>query len=510
MKNIFKYAVSVLAGAMAFAACQQEEAPLGSEISVAPTSLVVAGQNAENQTVTVTANGDWIAVVPEWIKLDPAYGSGNTTVVMSFADNLDADNTLAAKRTATVLFSVNDASAELEVEQEGDPNKAPAEVKVVTCAEFNAQPDNAGPFRLTGTIVNVETVSASYKNANLTIADETGKVYLYRLGPGTDENGEDLKIENYGFAEGDQLTVEGYKSSYNESPQMGQGGFVVSHVRSLLAVSPVEFSFEKAAGSFAVNVSVADDPEVFFSHAVSVDWIKYEGLSKDGKKMFANFSYTEFNEMAAPREGEITFTATKGDRSSAQTVKVVQYGITPDPVSVEQAITNEKGTWLSVKGIVTGMNKKGYIITDSEGNAMHAYVNAVPTVSLGDEVLLTGKLDSYNNFWQIGTPVTRVLSSKNEFDYPDPVVIDAAEDIDAYASGTHLPVYVEAVGVPTGSYGDMEIVSGYKVSPYQTSSSINVGDYVGKTVKYRGYGYQNYNGKTLNLILLSIEEMPQQ
>lgn len=510
MKNIFKYAMSVLVGAMAFAACQQEAAPLGSKISVAPTSLVVAGQNAENQTVTVTADGDWIAVVPEWIKLNPASGSGNTTVILSFADNLDADNTLAAKRTATVLFSVNNASAELEVEQAGDPNKTPAAVQEVTCAEFNAQPDNAGPFRLTGTIVNVETVSASYKNANLTIADETGEVYLYRLGPGTDENGEDLKIESYGFAEGDLLTVEGYKSSYKGEPQMAQGGYVVDHVKSLLTVSPAEFTFEKEAGSFAVNIGVADDPEVRFSQVVSCDWIKYEGLSKDGKKMFANFSYTEFNEMAAPRNGEITFTATNGERSSSQTVKVTQYGITPDPVSVAQAITKESGTWLSVKGIVTGMNKKGYIMTDTEGNAMHAYVNAVPTVSLGDEVLLTGKLGSYNNFWQIATPVTRVLSSKNEVTYPAPVIIDSAEDIDAYASGTHLPVYIEAVGVPTGSYGDMTIADGYKVSPYQTSSSINVADYVGKTVKYKAYGYQNYKGKTLNLILLSVEEVSQQ
>ena len=72
MKNTFRYLVSILAGAIALAACQQESAPLGTKISVNPTTITVAGQNAEDQTVTVTADGDWIAVVPSWITANPA------------------------------------------------------------------------------------------------------------------------------------------------------------------------------------------------------------------------------------------------------------------------------------------------------------------------------------------------------------------------------------------------------------------------------------------------------
>lgn len=237
MKNIFRYIASFLVGAMALAACQQEIAPLGEEISVNPATVSVAGQNAEDATVTVTADGDWIAVVPEWITAAPAYGSaGETTVTLSFADNLDADGTLAAARKATVLFSVNATSAELAVEQAGDPDKAPAEVKTVTCKEFNAAEDGAGPFKVVGTISNIEQISPStaYNNGNLTITDETGSLYLYRVGPGDGK-----KLEDLGLAVGDKITVEGKKGSYNGSPQMAQGGVILAVEKSLLSVSKV-------------------------------------------------------------------------------------------------------------------------------------------------------------------------------------------------------------------------------------------------------------------------------
>lgn len=500
---------------MTLAACQQEVAPLGTEISVNPVSLSVEGQNAATQTVEVTANGDWITVSPQWITVTPAYGTGNTTVTLTFADNLDADNTLAAARTAKVYFSVTGAQAALEVVQAGDPNKAPAEIQTITCAEFNALEDNAGPYRLTGTIVNVEEVSASYKNANLTIADETGEVYLYRVGPGVDENGDDRKIENFGLAVGDILTVEGTKGSYNNNPQMAQGGSIITHIKSLLTVDSTPLSFEKEAGSFTLKVAVSNDPDVdastlFNAPEVDVDWLVFDGWTVDGKKILAQFSYEEYNEKAAPREAKISFSAGNGNMTFTTIVPVIQNGDIPDPVAIETAVANEKGTWVSVQGIVMGMNKRGYILMDEAGKSIYAHVNAVPEVELGDEVKLAGNLDANNCFWQIAKPVSIVLSKGNKVTYPEPVVVDAAEDIDPTAEGTHLPFYIEATGVPTGNYGDMTIVEGYKVSPYQTSASINVADYIGKTVKYHGYAYQNYKGATMNIMLLSVEEVAAQ
>ena len=516
MKNTFRYLVSILAGVIALAACQQESAPLGTKISVDPTTITVAGQNAEDQTVTVTADGDWIAVVPSWITANPAFGSGNATVVLSFKDNLEKNkegqDELAAARTAKVYFSVAEAQAVVEVSQEGDPNKAPAEVTEVTCEEFNAKADGEGPFRLTGTIVNVETVSASYKNANFTIADESGKVYLYRVGPGSDEFGDDLKIENYGLAVGDIVTVEGMVGSYNGSKQMAQGGVIVEHVKSLLSVNAEPVNLTKEAGNFTLKVAVINDDEakantLYNAPEVDVDWLVFDGWTMDGKKVLAQFSYEEYNVKAAPRTATITFSAGNGVQSFSTVIEVTQKGDIPDPVAIEAAVANEKGTWVSVEGLVMAKNKKGYILMDEAGKSIYAHVNTAFEVAVGDKVQLTGNLDVYNNFYQIANPITIPLSKGNKVTYPEPVVIDAAEDITASAEGNHLPFYIQATGVPTGNYGDMVIVEGYKVSPFQTDPSVPVADYADKNVKYSGYAYQNYKGQTLNIILFAIEEV---
>ena len=473
MKNTFRYLVSILAGVIALAACQQEAAPLGSKISVDKTSIEVAGQNAEKQTLAVEADGDWVVVTPSWIIANPSYGTGDATVELSFKDNLEnGKEELAAARTAKVYFSVAEAQAVVEVSQEGDPNKAPAEVKVVTCEEFNAKADGEGPFRLTGTIVNVQAVSASYKNANFTIADESGddksgKVYLYRVAPGSDEFGDDLKIENYGLAVGDIVTVEGMVGSYNGSKQMVQG-VIVEHVKSLLSVNAEPVNLTKEAGNFTLKVAVINDDEakantLYNAPEVDVDWLVFDGWTMEGKKVLAQFSYEEYNVKAAPRTATITFSAGNGVQSFSTVIEVTQKGDIPDPVAIEAAVANEKGTWVSVKGLVMAKNKKGYILMDEAGKSIYAHVNAEPEVKIGDEVQLTGNLDAFRNFWQIANPISIILSSGKKITYPEPVVVDSAADIDPTAEGTHLPFYFEVTGVPVGDYGDVTVVEDYIV-----------------------------------------------
>lgn len=514
MKNTFRYLVSILAGVIALAACQQEAAPLGSKISVDKTSIEVAGQNAEKQTLAVEADGDWVVVTPSWIIANPSYGTGDATVELSFKDNLEnGKEELAAARTAKVYFSVAEAQAVVEVSQEGDPDKAPAEVTVVTCEEFNAKADGEGPFRLTGTIVNVEAVSASYKNANFTIADESGKVSLYRVGPGSDEFGDDLKIENYGLAVGDIVTVEGMVGSYNGSKQMVQG-VIMDHVKSLLSVNAEPVNLTKEAGNFTLKVAVINDEEakantLYNAPEVDVDWLVFDGWTMDGKKVLAQFSYEAYDVKAAPRTATITFSAGNGVQSFSTVIEVTQKGDIPDPVAIEAAVANEKGAWVSVKGLVMAKNKKGYILMDEAGKSIYAHVNAEPEVKIGDEVQLTGNLDAFRNFWQIANPISIILSSGKKITYPEPVVVDSAADIDPTAEGTHLPFYFEVTGVPVGDYGNVTVVEDYIVSPYMPIS-IDMANYIGKNVKLCGYAYQNKDGKMLYALLVSADEVAAQ
>lgn len=120
MKNIFKTILTVSCAAV-LASCVKESKPLASAVSLDKTDIVFEGQGAAGQTVTVEADGDWIAVSPEWITLEPAVGSGKTEVKVTAADNVDIYKELSGPRTGVITFLYGTTgSAAVVVSQKGE------------------------------------------------------------------------------------------------------------------------------------------------------------------------------------------------------------------------------------------------------------------------------------------------------------------------------------------------------------------------------------------------------
>ena len=468
MKNIFKYIVSVFVGAMALAACQQQEiAPLGTEISVNPAALSVAGQSAEAETVTVTADGDWVAVVPKWITAAPAYGSaGETTVTLTFADNLDEDKTLAAARKATVLFSVNAKSAELVVEQAGDPNKAPAEVKLVTCAEFNAAADGEGPFQLIGTITNIEQISPSsaYNNGNLTITDETGSVYLYRVGPG-----EGNKLEELGLAVGDKITVEGKKGSYGGSPQMAQGGVILNVEKSLISVTKVvPETLPIEGGEFVVTLMCKGEGiEVVIPETAT--WLTVVSKEHSGELAVVVLS-------AAANEGgnrtqDVEFVTTLNGTEYKSVVTVSQTGAIQEATAAEINAAEDGTALYKLTGYITKIVKADYgnlYIKDATGE-VYVYGTldaeggkqnfASLGINEGDIVTVVGPKASYN-----GSPQMSNVSVEKHVPVQDVTVqafLDAEKNDNVYYRLTGKLKGMEKAGAYGNIYVEDETAEAY-------------------------------------------------
>lgn len=104
-------------------------------------------------------------------------------------------------------------------------------------------------YRVTGKIVNIGEVSASYQNATLTIADEDGtELYIYRMKPAVGGK----PIEEIGLKVGDVLTVVGQRAEYKGAPQMGSG-YYVSH--ESVADEGGENEGGEATETFASNVT---------------------------------------------------------------------------------------------------------------------------------------------------------------------------------------------------------------------------------------------------------------
>ena len=102
-----------------------------------------------------------------------------------------------------------------------------ASAEKVNVTEFiEAEKSDTKLYEVTGTIVSIDEISAYYKNATVNIADDNGnEVKIYRMKPA--DGG--LAIDKIGLSLGDKLTVQGYRSDYNGTPQMKEGGVYVSH-----------------------------------------------------------------------------------------------------------------------------------------------------------------------------------------------------------------------------------------------------------------------------------------
>ena len=121
MKNILKSFLTIASAVALFASCAQEAKPLASAVSLDKTEVSFEGLSAVAQTVTVKADGDWFAIAPEWVAIDPVTGSGDTEVSISVCDNIDSYNELSGPRSGVVSFCYGTTGiAVLSVNQRGE------------------------------------------------------------------------------------------------------------------------------------------------------------------------------------------------------------------------------------------------------------------------------------------------------------------------------------------------------------------------------------------------------
>ena len=186
--------------------------------------------------------------VSGWIKsisVSEQYGNGEIVMIDGMGNELklyrvvDADKGIAALNTLKVGDYVT------AVGNKGSYNGAAQMIQgcyvessvantEVSIADFIAAEVNSSVYyRVTGTIKSIKEISASYKNANLTITDGANDLYLYSVGPGVSGT----KIEDLGLEVGKVITVVGVRAEY-DGPQMGSGQFV----QFVEAVEPISIS----------------------------------------------------------------------------------------------------------------------------------------------------------------------------------------------------------------------------------------------------------------------------
>ena len=430
MKKIFSMIGALLAGAMMFS-CDEpvEEITFGTEISVSVTELAqFAKENAEAQTLEVTANGDWMAVAPAWLEISPRYGvAGTTTVSVKAADNYEkvlneageVVEELGPQRSATIQFvGEKEAVAEVAVKQEGDPNKwDPAVPRPVTMQYFNevAETGDGFTYVLTGKIT--EVVNTQY--GNFYFEDETGTAYVYGLV--TPDGKTQTQWAAAGLKVNDVITVMGARNEYGGSPQMTNAVYVsheVGEASPIVDATIAEFLAAEKSGiqyrisGVVTSIAKAEYGNIYLKDATGEVYVY--GIGAKG----------EFETLGVEVGDIVTLISNRGEYNgtpqAANSVFEKKIDVTA-VASVEAFLaTPEDNTYYMLTGTV-GTLKDGdlygnFDLIDETGSvyvygllagykgAKKLFQETLANTGLkaGDTLTLIGKHTSYNGTAQVG------------------------------------------------------------------------------------------------------------
>ena len=285
-----KYLIpSVMAALMMFVSCSDDFEPtyLG-EVQLS-SSYVAIPESGGSTAVTVTATDNWTIdaeKIPAWLTVAPASGgAGETTITFSAEKALDG-------RTAELQLNCGGKTQLINVIQ------GLSTVSNATCAEVIAGPDSK-TYRVTGTVTSI----ANTTYGNWYLQDATGEIYIY----GTlDAKGQTKNFLSLGLEVGDEVTVEGPKTTYNGTVELVDVT-VIKINKSLIkveeidpedAVMPVEggeFTVTLSNKGQGVYVTVPEDAASWLSiSSISGNVVKFRVAANDGGDRSTNIVFKTF------------------------------------------------------------------------------------------------------------------------------------------------------------------------------------------------------------------------
>ena len=254
IKNLFFIG---FAATSLFVACEEKEDEISGNPSIElSVNTLEFEQAADSETITLTANRDWVVEVPSsassWLTVSPTSGSASDesqTITIEVTENEGIN------RSAELEFNASLVSGKLKITQKGPGGEIDTDgINDVTVAEFIAAEVNDGDdaplYRITGTLTYVR----SSRYGNVYIEDNTGTVYAFGLC--SDEN---LTYESYGNIEGltigDKVTVVGKRGEHEGTIELVDC-YYESHEDAFINPTPKEVSL---ADFLAAEVSYSMD-----------------------------------------------------------------------------------------------------------------------------------------------------------------------------------------------------------------------------------------------------------
>jgi hypothetical protein len=403
-----------------FTSCSDKQEPTFLDEIRVSKSYVSLDTNGGSTTIDITTNGNWtVSEIPEWLTVSPTSGSGIGKITFSAEEGVG--------RTAEVIITCEGKTQRINIIQ------GIATISNATCAEVMTGPEKT--YRVTGVCTKI--VNTTYGNWYLDdgtypeFASTTGNkdgVYIY----GTlDAKGATKNFLSIGLEVGDQVTVEGPKTTYNGTVELVDVT-VVKITKSLIKCDMLTVNGEEAnelpydGGEIVANLTCKGNGVAVEIPADAQSWLGIVSTTA-GANPTVTFR-------VAPNDGDsrsatVVFKTTDGKKeyTSQATIKQKAFklpkGKNPnDPFTVAEAIAKcqeiggtsdgeiyyAKGKISSIKEISTSYGNGTFNISadGTDNNALTCYRSFFldnqkftdeNQIAVGDEVVVCGKLVNYTD-----------------------------------------------------------------------------------------------------------------
>ena len=406
-----KYIIPSLMAIVAavFTSCNDDKNPTYLHELRVSQSYVSLSTSGGSTTIDIQAAGSWsVSGAPEWLTVSPASGSGNGSISFS----ADA----AEGRTAEVIISSEGLTQRINVIQ------GIATVSTATCAEVLAGPDSK-TYRVTGAVTKI----ANTTYGNWYMNDGTGEVYIY----GTlDKSGAEKNFESLGIEVGDEVTVEGPKTTYNGTVELVNVS-VIKINKSLIKVDSLTINGAVAkempieGGEIVANLTCKGTGVAVEIPADAQSWLGVIN-STIGSNPIVTLRASA--NAGGERSATVTFKTTDGKKEYSAQATIVQAGAIVD-ASVANFLAAPVGDALyRLTGVITKVEKAEY------GNIyIRDYSGIVTLVGKrgeykGTAQMVNAQTDSYNKVYEKTIAEFLAESDDSQLYYRVTGIVDEIED----------------------------------------------------------------------------------
>ncbi len=351
------------------------------QVSSSYVSIPVEGGST---SITVTTNDSWtLENSLQWLTISSTSGSaGESTLTFSASSTLDG-------RIGEVKILCGGKTQRINVIQ------GLAVISSATCAEVIAGPDDK-TYQVTG----VCTAIANTTYGNWYLEDATGSIYIY----GTlDAKGATKNFLSLGLEVGDEVTVQGPKTTYNGTVEL-VNVTVIEINKSLVKVDSVKnATLPMEGGEFIAYLTCKGQGVSVDIPADAESWLSISSIQSAGTSVVVKFNAAE--NAGGDRGTTLTFHTTDGTKDySAQTTLTQKGAILNVSVADFIAAAVSTAQQYRLSGVITSISdaSTGKLnIRDFSGEVyVYKIVDfATSGLKVGDIITIVGTRAAYN-----GTP----------------------------------------------------------------------------------------------------------